>query len=139
VQLPDGSVTNLRDLNPLLADVPLWQAYPRNTLNGDFTNCFAPNRTALIAALEEANFKVTNLQIVDMGGYARATARHDRLTERYQRLDGRLQKSPFDPSVPYFLDEEGSVHSVTGKNSLDETTASEEQPRGRRWQFWRRG
>ena len=45
--LPDGSTTTLDAVNPLLKDVPLWQAYPGDTLNGDFTNCFAPNRRAL--------------------------------------------------------------------------------------------
>jgi hypothetical protein len=40
--LPDGSVTTLDAINPILKDVPLWQAYPGDTLNGDFTNCFAP-------------------------------------------------------------------------------------------------
>lgn len=136
VQLVDGTVTTLAQLNPALPDIPLWQAYPRDTLNGDYTNCFAPNRAALVAALEESNFNVTDLKIVDMGGYARATAAHDRLTEKYQRLDGRLQKSPFDPSVPYFLDEEGSVHTVTGKKS--DAGTPEKIDNLPWWQFWRR-
>jgi tRNA (mo5U34)-methyltransferase len=136
VQLVDGTVTTLSQLNPALPDIPLWQAYPRDTLNGDYTNCFAPNRAALVAALEESNFYVTDLKIVDMGGYARATAAHDRLAEKYQRLDGRLQKSPFDPSVPYFLDEEGSVHTVTGKKS--DAGTSEKINNIPWWKFWRR-
>jgi tRNA (mo5U34)-methyltransferase len=114
VQLPDGSVTTLDALNPQLRGVPLWQTYPRDSLNGDYTNCFAPNMTALVAALEEAQFEVQSTKIVSMGGYVRAVAISDERTAKYQKLDTRLEKSAFDPAVPYFLDEEGSVHSVTG-------------------------
>ena len=113
--LPDGSTTTLNALNPLLENVPLWQAYPGDSLNGDYTNTFAPNRRALEAALEEAQFRVEELRIVSMGGYARATAVLDERVAKYQRLDARLETTPFDPTVPYFLDEEGSVHNVTGK------------------------
>jgi len=113
--LPDGSTTTLDAVNPLLKDVPLWQAYPGDTLNGDFTNCFAPNRRALEAALEEAQFRVDDVRIISMGGYARAMAVSDSRVEKYQRLDARLETTPFDPAVPYFLDEEGAVHDVTGK------------------------
>ena len=113
--LPDGSTTTLDAVNPLLKNVPLWQAYPGDTLNGDFTNCFAPNRRALEAALEEAQFRVDDFRIVSMGGYARASAVSDSRVEKYQRLDSRLETTPFDPAVPYFLDEEGAVHDVTGK------------------------
>ena len=136
--LADGSVTTLDAVNPALRSVPLWQAYPRDTLNGDFTNCFAPNKQALIAALGEAQFRVEAVTTVSMGGYARATAISDALVAKYQRLDGRLQKTPFDASVPYFLDEAGSVHAVTGRAAA----ASEDQsrlPRRRWWEFWRRG
>ena len=113
--LPDGSTTTLDAVNPLLKNVPLWQAYPGDTLNGDFTNCFAPNRRALEAALEEAQFRVDDFRVVSMGGYARASAVSDSRVEKYQRLDSRLETTPFDPAVPYFLDEEGAVHDVTGK------------------------
>jgi len=111
--LADRTVTRLADLSPLLSDVPLWQAYPGGALNGDFTNCFAPNRAALVAALEEAQFRVEAVSTVSMGGYARAVAVHDPLAAKYQGLDTRLQKTPFDPAVPYYLDEEGSTHEVT--------------------------
>jgi len=113
--LPDGSTTTLDAVNPLLKNVPLWQAYPGDTLNGDYTNCFAPNRRALEAALEEAQFRVDDVRIVSMGGYARASAVLDSRAEKYQHLDSRLETTPFDPAVPYFLDEEGAVHDVTGK------------------------
>jgi len=115
VLLPDGRTTTLDALNPLLKNIPLWQFYPGDSLNGDYTNEFAPNRRALEAALQEAQFRVDEFRIVSMGGYARATAIVDERVAKYQRLDSRLETTPFDPSVPYFLDEEGSVHSVTAK------------------------
>ena len=113
--LPDGSVTTLQAVNPILSDIPLWQAYPGDSLNGDFTNCFAPNRRALEVALSEAQFKVEELTVQSMGGYARASAVVQEKVAKYQRLDSRLERSPFDPSVPYFLDEPGAVHNVTGR------------------------
>lgn len=135
VQLPDGTVTTLAAMDPRLQDVPLWQAYPRDALNGDFTNCFAPNRSALVAALEEAQFRVEAVEVVSMGGYARATAISDARMAKYQRLDGRLHTTPFDPSVPYFLDEEGSVHSVTPRRAdrEPEPVVREARPW---WKFW---
>ena len=114
--LPDGTVSTLDAVNPLLKTVPLWQSYPGGSLNGDFTNCSAPNRRALEVALEEAQFRVEQTQTVSMGGYVRATAIVDERTAKYQRLDGRLETAPFDPSVPYFLDEPGAVQTVTGRS-----------------------
>jgi len=114
-QLSDGTATSLAALHPALADVPIWQAFPGGSLNGDYTNCFAPNRKALVAALEEAQYRVEALKSETVGGYARATAISDDLAAKYQRLDSRLQRTPFDPSVPYFLDEPGSIHEITGQ------------------------
>lgn len=114
VVLPSGESTTLAALNPLLPSLPLWQAFPRDSLNGDFTNCFAPNRRALEVALEEAQFRVEAVQVHSMGGYARATAVTDETAARYQRLDVRLEKTPFDPAVPYFLDEDRAKLTITG-------------------------
>jgi len=137
-QLPDGSVTNLDAVNPLLRTVPLWQAYPGDSLNGDFTNCFAPNQRALEVALTEAQFRVDEVRIVSMGGYARATAIDDERFATYQRLDDRLHTTPFDPSVPYFLDEEGAVHTVTPRsNSAGTSSAGSHAPKNAWWKFWR--
>lgn len=118
--LPDGSVTTLEAVNPILKNVPLWQAYPADSLNGDYTNCSAPNSRALAVALTEAQFEVAELRTVSMGGYARAVAIADEKAAKYQRLDGRLETSEFDPNVPYFLDEEGSVQTVTPRRHRDD-------------------
>lgn len=115
VLLPDGATTTLAELNPRLAGIPLWQAYPRDSLNGDFTNCLAPNRRALEVALEEAQFRVEELRVHSMGGYVRAQAGADAQAARYRELDSRLEKAPFDPAVPYFLDEDPAKLRITGR------------------------
>ena len=135
LQLPDGSVTTLAALNPILREVPLWQAYPGDSLNGDFTNCFAPNQRALHVALEEAQFQVKQSEVVSMGVYARAEAIFDERAAKYQRLDSRLESEPFDPSVPYFLDEPGSVQTVTPRRQ-GPTAITAPVPAKRAW--WRR-
>jgi tRNA (mo5U34)-methyltransferase len=114
VLLPDGTTTTLAALHPRLAEIPLWQAYPRDSLNGDFTNCFAPNRAGLVAALEEAGFAVEATRQLEMGGYARARAVEDAEALRYQRLDARLEQTPLDPVVPYFLDRDPARLTLTG-------------------------
>lgn len=114
VLLPDGTTTTLAALHPRLAEIPLWQAYPRDSLNGDFTNCFAPNRAGLVAALEEAGFAVEATRQLEMGGYARARAVEDAEALRYQRLDARLEQTPLDPDVPYFLDRDPARLTLTG-------------------------
>jgi tRNA (mo5U34)-methyltransferase len=134
--LSDGSITRLADVNPLLSDVPLWQAYPGDTLNGDYTNCFAPNRRALEVALTEAQFRVDELEVISMGGYARVTAVENALAAKYQELDSRLERSEFDPSIPYFLDEKDTVHTVTPPRH-DRVAADNEPPPRRPW--WRIG
>ena len=115
VLLPDGATTTLAELNPRLAEIPLWQAYPRDSLNGDFTNCVAPNRRALEVALEEAQFRVEEVRVESMGGYVRAQASTDAQAARYRELDSRLEKTPFDPAVPYFLDEDPTKLRITGR------------------------
>lgn len=134
VLMPDRSVTTLAALNPALESVPLWQFYPGDTLNGDFTNCFAPNRRALEALLFEAQFDVQEIRVVSMGGYANAVAITDARREKYRKLDSRLKEMPFDPSVPYFLDEEGSIHDVTPrKHSQPEAATSAAKPWWKKW------
>jgi hypothetical protein len=135
VQLPSGGVTTLAELNPILETIPLWQAYPEGTLNGDYTNCTAPNRRGLEVALQESQFRVDDSRIVSMGGYVRATAILDPLVAKYQALDARLERTPFDPQIPYFLDEPGSVHAITGKHGA---SAAPESPPAQRPSWWRR-
>ena len=138
--LPDGSVTTLEAVNPILKIVPIWQAYPGDSLNGDFTNCFAPNHRALVAALEDSQFRVEKSTNVSMGGYVRAVAVNDERVGKYQHLDSRLESTPFDPSVPYFLDEDGSVHPVTPRRpdnaQAATTSAKRDEERKPWWRLW---
>ncbi len=55
---PDGSSVDLASLNPELSALPIMQFYPRNALNGDYTNYWAPNETCMQQMLEENRFKV---------------------------------------------------------------------------------
>ena len=78
-------------------------------------------------------FRVDEIKTVSMGGYARATAIADAKTAKYQALDARLEKTAFDPAVPYFLDEEGSGHDVTGRRERESLAP----PRRAWWKFWK--
>jgi len=135
VQLPEGEVTTLQDLNPTLLNIPLWQAYPGDSLNGDFTNCFAPNMRALHVALEEAEFKVEASISRPGAGFVRASAMTNALAAKYRVLDDRLHGSPFDPEVPYYLDEEGSIHDLTGRRGNN--VAEQTSPPFDRRSWWR--
>lgn len=115
VLLPNGESTTLESLSPQLAEIPLWQAYPGDSLNGDFTNCFAPNLTALRAALEEAQFTVGATKKVSMGGYVHAQATDNPTTERFRQLDSRLETDGLDPDIPYFLDSDRAKLTITGQ------------------------
>lgn len=115
VLLPSGESTTLEALSPQLTEIPLWQAYPADSLNGDFTNCFAPNLAALRAALEEAQFEVTATKKVSMGGYVHARATNNPTMERFRKLDSRLESETFDPEVPYFLDTDRAKLTLTGR------------------------
>jgi len=84
-------------------------------LNGDFTNCFAPNMRALHVALGDSGFQVEASKELSGAGFARATAIDNRIADKYRILDSRIHESPFDPSVPYYLDEEGAEHTLTGR------------------------
>lgn len=117
IVLPDGSVTTLQEINPILKGIPLWQAYAGDSLNGDFTNCFAPNMCALKVALEEAQFSVESSKALPGAGFARAIAVENEMAAKYRVLDSRIEESPFDPAVPYFLDEDGSEHTLTGRRA----------------------
>ncbi len=116
-----GGVTSLKELNPALLEIPLWQAYPGGSLNGDFTNCFAPNMKALHVALEEAEFEVHSSIAKPGAGFVKATAVRNELVAKYRLLDGRIHETPLDPAVPYYLDEKGAVHDLTGRQDDDST------------------
>ena len=58
---------------------------------------------------------ILEVRVESMGGYVRAQASTDAQAARYRELDSRLEKTPFDPAVPYFLDEDPSKLRITGR------------------------
>lgn len=59
--LEDGSFATLEQLQPALISRPIMQFYPRNALNNDFTNYWAPNEACMKAMLEENLFQVNRI------------------------------------------------------------------------------
>jgi hypothetical protein len=60
--LESGKHTRLESLSPVLAEAPLMQFCPRDTLNMDPTNYWVPNVKCVRLMLEEANFVVLKSQ-----------------------------------------------------------------------------
>jgi tRNA (mo5U34)-methyltransferase len=58
LDLESGEMQTLSVIAPKLVSSPIIQFYPRNVLNNDFTNYWAPNMACLRAMLEDANFVV---------------------------------------------------------------------------------
>lgn len=54
--LPDGTTAPLSELSPLLADIPLMQFYPGNSLGNDATNYWGPNMKCMEEMLRECKF-----------------------------------------------------------------------------------
>jgi len=60
VLLGDGRSVPLRELSPVLAEVPLMQFYPGRSLNNDPTNYWGPNLRCLVEMLRERRFAVVS-------------------------------------------------------------------------------
>ena len=86
----DGTLTNLAELHPELDATPLMQFYPRNALNNDFTNYWAPNETCMQRMLEENLFQVD--RIISNGPRAvfECHVRSDRALEKFNKLSRGL-------------------------------------------------
>ena len=68
-------------------DAPIWQFYPRATLNDDETNKWAPNLPGLCSVVEEAEFIVQDSLVYGNRGYVRAIASKDTRQEYFRQLD----------------------------------------------------
>ncbi len=68
-------------------DLPIWQFYPRATLNNDETNKWAPNLPGLILVIEEAEFSVQESMVYGSRGYVKATVAKDMRQEYFRQLD----------------------------------------------------
>lgn len=68
-------------------DIPIWQFYPRATLNDDETNKWAPNLPGLCYVVGEAEFIVQDSMVFGNRGYVRAMATKDARQEYFRQLD----------------------------------------------------
>jgi tRNA (mo5U34)-methyltransferase len=68
-------------------DIPIWQFYPRATLNNDETNKWAPNLLGLGLVVEEAEFTVQDSIAHGSRGYVKAMVAKDGRQEYFRQLD----------------------------------------------------
>lgn len=68
-------------------DLPLWQFYPKDTLQGDHSNKWAPNPAGLMAVVEESQYRVLEAMNTGSRGYVRARAVDDEQLAYFRRLD----------------------------------------------------
>lgn len=61
--LDDGRTTTLKAIDPHLDRIPLYQFYPSNELNSDYSNWFSPNRRAIEDGLRTAGFEPKQLSV----------------------------------------------------------------------------
>lgn len=61
--LPNGQLTALKNISPILTDASIMQFYPKNSLNDDNSNYWAPNMTCLVDMLGETGFKILSKTI----------------------------------------------------------------------------
>jgi tRNA (mo5U34)-methyltransferase len=71
-------------------DIPVWQFYPRNTLNNDETNKWAPNLSGLKFAVEEAEFIVQDSLLYGNRGYVKSQAVTDSRQQYFRHLDSSI-------------------------------------------------
>ncbi len=88
--LRDGTFTSLASLHPELAENPLMQFYPRDALNNDFTNYWAPNEACMRRMLEENRFQVD--RVVPNGPRAvfECSVKSDQQLEHFGRISRGL-------------------------------------------------
>lgn len=86
----DGSFTTLQELQPGLLSRPIMQFYPRDALNNDFTNYWAPNEACMQAMLEENLFRVD--RVIPNGARAlfECTIREDAVLKEFNALSRGL-------------------------------------------------
>ncbi len=68
-------------------DIPVWQFYPRDTLNHDATNKWAPNLSGLKFIVEESEFIVEDSKVSGARGYVKARAVIDQNQRYFRELD----------------------------------------------------
>lgn len=84
--LPNGKLTTLNSVSPLLKDIPIMQFYPKKSLNNDQSNYWAPNLTCLVKMLEETNFQVLSSTVNGNRLLATCQIGHDFETEYFLNI-----------------------------------------------------
>lgn len=74
-------------------DVPVWQFYPRNTLNNDETNKWAPNLSGLKFVIEDAEFIAQDSMEFGNRGFVSAKAVINEVQQLFRALDSGLLES----------------------------------------------
>ena len=82
-----GNFEQLGAVAPALADRPIMQFYPRDALNADATNYWAPNMACLLAMLDEANFTVERSFLNGTRGVAVCRVAHDASIEHFRAIE----------------------------------------------------
>lgn len=91
----NGNPATLGSYHADLAKIPLMQFYPRDTLNKDWSNFWAPNLRCLEDMLAEADFQVTHSQVYGSRAVVHAdVGRDERAEDERDIATGR--RMPFD-------------------------------------------
>jgi tRNA (mo5U34)-methyltransferase len=83
----DGSMRRLDEVDPELTKVPMMQFYPRDSLNRDFTNWWAPNAVGLESMLDAAGFDVDRVEVLGTRGIAHARRVEDPERQWFRTVD----------------------------------------------------
>jgi tRNA (mo5U34)-methyltransferase len=85
-----GALESFGEVAPRVAGRPMMQFYPRDSLNSDFTNWWAPNLACLVAMLEEANFTVERQLLNGSRGIVVCNASDDTVLEYYRSIESSV-------------------------------------------------
>jgi len=84
--LPNGKLSTLDKISPILTDISIMQFYPKNTLNNDHSNYWAPNMTCLVNMLEETGFMVADKTINGNRLIAKCRIKEDRVLKYFMDI-----------------------------------------------------
>ncbi len=87
LNLATGQMQSLKVVAPNIVSTPIMQFYPRDTLNRDFTNWWAPNMACLRALLESANFAVLSARLNGGRGLMHCRITNDDQVNHFRELD----------------------------------------------------
>jgi len=83
----DGGERPLADISQELLGIPIMQFYPRNELDGDYTNWWGPNSTCLKEMLESANFTIIFQKVLGSRAVFKCKVNDDSDTKYWRQLE----------------------------------------------------